>query len=37
MDGMVIEEREYPTKSEALKALGLPESMPFANRFVEPS
>jgi ketosteroid isomerase-like protein len=36
-DGMISEVREYPTKSEALKALGLPESATFANRFVKPS
>ena len=36
-EGMFSEVREYPTKSEALKALGLSESMTFANRFVKPS
>ncbi len=36
-DGMFSEVREYPTKSEALTALGLSESMTFANRFVKPS
>jgi ketosteroid isomerase-like protein len=36
-DGMFSEVREYPTKSEALAALGLSESMTFANRFVKPS
>jgi ketosteroid isomerase-like protein len=35
-DGMFSEVREYPTKSEALTALGLSESMTFANRFVKP-
>jgi len=35
--GMFSEVREYPTKSEALEALGLSESMTFANRFVRPS
>ncbi len=35
-DGMVSEVREYLTKGEALKALGLPESMTFANRFAKP-
>jgi ketosteroid isomerase-like protein len=36
-DGMFSDVREYPTKSEALKALGLSEPMTFANRFVKPS
>jgi len=36
-DGMFSEVREYPTKSEALTALGLSESTTFANRFVKPS
>ncbi len=36
-DGMFSEVREYPTRSEALTALGLSESMTFANRFVKPS
>ena len=36
-DGLVSEVREYPTKREALKALGLHESATFANRFAEPS
>ena len=36
-DGMFGEVREYPTKSEALAALGLSESTTFANRFVKPS
>ncbi len=36
-DGMFSEVREYPTKREALMALGLSESMTFANRFVRPS
>ncbi len=36
-DGLFGEVREYPTKSEALAALGLSESTTFANRFVRPS
>ncbi len=36
-DGMFSEVREYPTKSEALTALGLSESTSFANRFAKPS
>jgi ketosteroid isomerase-like protein len=36
-DGMFSEVREYPAKGEALNALGLSESMTFANRFVKPS
>jgi ketosteroid isomerase-like protein len=36
-DGMCSETREYPTKSEALIALGLSESMTFANRFAKPA
>jgi ketosteroid isomerase-like protein len=36
-DGTVIETREYPTKAEALRALGLTESTPLVNRFVRPS
>ncbi|MGO9788838.1 MAG: nuclear transport factor 2 family protein [Solirubrobacteraceae bacterium] len=36
-DGMFSEVREYPTRSEALTALGLSESMTFADRFVKPA
>lgn len=36
-DGMFSEVSEYPTKREALTALGLSESMTFANRFVKSS
>jgi ketosteroid isomerase-like protein len=36
-DGRVSDVREYPTRGEALKVLGLPESATFANRFVEPT
>ncbi len=36
-DGLVSEVREYATKREALKALGLSESATFANRFAKPS
>ncbi len=36
-DGLFSEVREYATRSEALTALGLSESITFANRFVKPS